>query len=154
MSEAVVDRLEVVEVDEHHRDLRDVPRRAHQGVLDAIGEECAIGELRDGVVEGLVCELVLERLALADVATVQHQAANVLVVEQIGVLHLESENRTVAMKDGALDRVTFAVSGAVGGQELSEKRTIARADQTVESRALDVVDAVAEHGLRSKGSDR
>ena len=97
MPEAVVDGLEVVEVDEHHRDLRDASGGAHQCVLDAIGEERAIGELRHRVVEGLVRQLLLECLALADVATVQHQPANVLVVQEIRALNLEPESRAVAM---------------------------------------------------------
>ena len=36
MPEAVVDRLEVVEVDEHDRDLRDAAAGAHERVLDAV----------------------------------------------------------------------------------------------------------------------
>ena len=96
VAEAVVDGLEVVEVDEHDRDLRNAAPGAHQGVLDPVGEERAVRELRHRIVEGLVRELFLERLALADVAAVEDDAADVLVVEQVGVLDLEPECRAVA----------------------------------------------------------
>ena len=39
-----------------------------QRVLDAVAEQGAVGEARDRVVEGLMRELLLERLALGDVA--------------------------------------------------------------------------------------
>ena len=58
---------------------------AGQRVLDAVGEQRAVGQVGDRVVERLVGELLLERLALADVAAVEHDAAHVLVVEQVGV---------------------------------------------------------------------
>ncbi len=74
MAEAVVDRLEVVEVDEDHAHRRLLAGRAGERVADAIGEERAVGEARDGIVEGLVRELVLEELALADVAAVEDDA--------------------------------------------------------------------------------
>ena len=60
-----------------------------QRVLDAVGEQRAVGELGDRIVERLVGELLLERLPLADVAAVEHDAADVLVVQEVGVLHLE-----------------------------------------------------------------
>ena len=147
MPEAVVDRLEVVEVDEHHRDLRHPATRAHQRVLDAVGEERPVGELRHGVVERLMRELILESLALADVAAIEHGAAHVLVVEKIGVLHLEPEDRAVAMSDRAFDRVRFVPSRAVGPDQLREKRTVALADQPVETLSLDLAGGIAEHAL-------
>ena len=41
---------------------------ARDGVADALGEQRAVGEAGDRVVEGLVGELLLEGLALGDVA--------------------------------------------------------------------------------------
>ena len=54
VSEAVVDRLEVVEVEQQHRARFPVAQASGAGVLDAIRQERAIGELRQRVVEGLV----------------------------------------------------------------------------------------------------
>ena len=42
-------------------------------------------------------QLVLERLLLADVAAVEDDAADVLVLEQVGVLHLEAKRRAVTV---------------------------------------------------------
>ena len=85
-------------------------RRPRERVLDAVGEERAVGELGDGIVEGLVGELVLEDLALADVAAVEHDALHVLVVEQVRVLDLELEPLAVAAAQAALDRARVAES--------------------------------------------
>ena len=130
VAEAVVDRLEVVEVDEHDADRRAASDRAHERVLDAVGEQRAVGEVRDGVVERLVRELVLERLPLADVAAVQDDAADVLVLEQVGVLHLELEPRAVAMPERALDHVRLGAAAGVrladAGDDLREPRTVGR----------------------------
>ena len=64
-------------------------RGAGDGVADALVEQRAVGQVRDRVVERLVGELLLERLALADVAAVEHDAADRRVVEQVGVEDLE-----------------------------------------------------------------
>ena len=74
---------------------RPLALRAHDRVLDAVGEERPVGEVRHRVVECLVRELVLEGLPLADVAAVQDDAADVLVLEQVRVLHLELQPRAV-----------------------------------------------------------
>ena len=94
-------------------------------MLDAVGEQRAVGELRHRVVERLVRELLLERLALADVAAVEHDAADVLVVQQVGVLDLEPESRAVPVRDRALDRVRVAAPRAVDGDQLREQRPVA-----------------------------
>ena len=64
MSERVVDRLEVVEVHEQHRDGVGFTRQPLQRVLDPVPEQRTVGEPGDRVVEGLMGELFLERLAL------------------------------------------------------------------------------------------
>ena len=118
MTEAVVDGLEVVEVDEHDADRGRATLRPHERVLDAVDEERPVGEARDGVVEGLVRELVLEGLALAHVAAVQDDAADVLVAEQIRVLDLEHQRRSVPMQERAFERVSLLTAGSVSGDQL------------------------------------
>ena len=83
---------------------------ARDGVADALDEQRAVGEVGDGVVEGLVGELLLERLALADVAAVEHDAVDVLVVEQVGVEDLELTHLAVLVAQAALEHL-----GAGGG---------------------------------------
>ena len=105
VAEAVVDRLEVVEVDEDDGQARALAAGARDGVAHALDEQRAVGEVGDGVVEGLVGELLLERLALADVAAVEHDAADVLVVEQVGVEDLELAHAAVGVAQAALERL-------------------------------------------------
>ena len=68
--EAVVDRLEVVEVHEQDDDPAVLPSAPLQRVRDAVGEQRAVREPGQRVVEGLARELRLEHLALGDVAVV------------------------------------------------------------------------------------
>src|SRR5207342_1175512 len=59
MAEAVVDGLEVVEVDEDDADRRATAARPLDRMLDTVGEESAVRELGHGIVECLVRELFL-----------------------------------------------------------------------------------------------
>jgi hypothetical protein len=68
VTEAVVDRLEVVQVEEEDRQAAVTPVRTHERVLDPVTEQRLVGELGEGVVERLVGELGLETLVLGDVA--------------------------------------------------------------------------------------
>ena len=92
-------------------------------------------------------ELLLEGLALADVAAVQHDAADVLVVEKVGVLDLEPQRRTVPVADRALDRVRLGVARAVDRDQLREQGPVGLAQKPVESRSFDLVDAISEQTL-------
>ena len=66
MAEAVVDRLEVVEVDEEDGAEVAGPAAAVEGVLDPVAEQAAVGEAGERIVERLVAELLLAALELAD----------------------------------------------------------------------------------------
>ena len=76
MAEAVVDRLEVVEVDEQHRHGPVVALLSLQGMLHTVPEQGPVGQARDRIMEGLVGELLLDQLSLAHVSGVQHDAAH------------------------------------------------------------------------------
>ena len=138
MAEAVVDGLELVEVDEHDGNRCSGPLGAGERMLDAIREQRPVGEVRDGVVEGLMGELLLEHLALADVAAVQDDSADVLVREQVGVLDLELEPRSVAMLQRAVDHVSLDALAADARDHLREAGTVGVEQQLVELRAFDL----------------
>ena len=108
VAEAVVDGLEVVEVDEDDRQPVVLAPRAGDGVAHALAEQRAVGEVGHRVVERLVGELLLERLALADVAAVEDDAADVLVVEQVRVQDLELPDAAVAVAERALEDLRLA----------------------------------------------
>ena len=94
-----VDRAEVVEVEEEDGHRAAVPAGRHQGVLQAVEEEGAIGEARQRVVERVVPELLLQALALGDVAGVEHEAAHAGFVEQVRHRRLEDTPDTVGVPD-------------------------------------------------------
>src|SRR4051812_31469403 len=148
VAEAVVDRLEVVEVDEDDRQADVVAAGAGDAVAHALGEQRAVREAGDRVVEGLMGELLLERLALGHVAAVEDDAAHVLVVEQVRVLDLELQRLAVAVAQGALEHLGAAgvvVGGAV--EQVQQPALLAGREQAGEARADDLVGRVAEDAL-------
>src|SRR5204863_3947249 len=88
-AEAVVDRLEPVEVDEQHGEGPARAGGARKRLLKAVAEERAIRELRQAVVERLVRQLLLETNAFGDVPCVQHDASDPAVRAEIGDMRLE-----------------------------------------------------------------
>ena len=118
--ERVVDRLEVVEVHEQDRGVLVVARLAVECVLDAVAEQRAVGEPGDGVVERLVGELLLELLALADVAHVEHDAGHVRVVHQVRAQRLDGDRRAVAVAQAELHQPGVADRRARGVREEAE----------------------------------
>ena len=80
MAERVVDGLEVVEVDQHHRARR--LRRALQERSEPALEAAAVEQLGERVVLGLMAQLDLQPAPLGDVDDLgQQRAAELLVVE-------------------------------------------------------------------------
>ena len=68
MAEAVVDQLEAVEVDEQHgKAVRGRAARLEQRPVEQLGEQRAVGQARQAVVQSGVRELVLDAAALGDV---------------------------------------------------------------------------------------
>jgi hypothetical protein len=59
VAEAVVHRLEIIEIQEQDRDAPTFPSTSRQRVLDPIDEQSAVGELGERIVEGLPLELDL-----------------------------------------------------------------------------------------------
>ncbi|MNJ49158.1 hypothetical protein D3C77_443760 [compost metagenome] len=52
MTESVVDRLEAVQVDEHQRETTTLLAHFADGLVNAIGQQCAVGQPGQGVVQG------------------------------------------------------------------------------------------------------
>ena len=84
VAERVIDVLEVVEVDHQHGEavLR-APRQVER-VLHAVAEQAPVRKQCQRIVEGELPELVLEGLALGDVAQVQREALHGRVVSRCG----------------------------------------------------------------------
>ena len=110
MPEGVVDVLEVVEVEEHHRDLMPAAPRQSQRMLHAVAEQVAICKQRERIVERELPQLLLERLALADVAEIERQALHRRILRQVAADDLEH----IAIR-AALDAQFDRADGAAGG---------------------------------------
>ncbi len=65
VAKAVVHRLEVVEIQIDDRNRRVIA--AGQSMVDPVAEQRTVGKPRERVVEGLVCELLLELLLVGDI---------------------------------------------------------------------------------------
>ena len=106
-------------------------------MFDAVLEERAVGEPGDGVVERLVRELLLERLPLGDVADVEHDAADVLVVQQVRAhgLGVQPEVVLVAQAELGAGRMVVVLAGA-GREELQHPRLVLGVDEVDQARVL------------------
>ena len=98
-------------------------------------------------------ELLLERLALTDVAAVQDDPADVLVVEQLRVLHLELEPASVLMAQGALERMRLGTRALGADDDLGQPRAVGMRNQPVETACPGSRRPGSRAGARSTGSD-
>jgi hypothetical protein len=148
MTERVVDRLEVVQVHEQDGDREVVARLPLDHVLDAVLEQRPVRQAGDRVVEGLVLELLLERLAFGHVTGVEDDPFHVLVVQQVGPKGLDVQPEVVAVLHAELGepRVGVALTPA-GREELQHARSILRLDQDGQLRPLQLAGRVAEHAF-------
>ena len=89
VAEAVVDRLEVVEIDEDHRELAVVAPAARERQRQAILEQRPVGEAGEVVVERLVAKLLLERHALRDVTEVEQDPIDQWIADVVVRDHLD-----------------------------------------------------------------
>jgi hypothetical protein len=103
VTETVVDDLEVVEIEEQHGHRCVLTRRAPQRLLDSIGEQQAIGEARQRVVEGLVAEVQIQLLAPGDVAHRQDDAVNLGSSAQVDGDDVEVAPPAIAVSNSPFD---------------------------------------------------
>src|SRR5207302_2499426 len=103
VAEAVVDQLEVVQV--HIEDGSPVaaPAGTRQRLSDTVVEELTVGKAGERVVEGLVPEGLLERLAVGDVPGVEDDACLLAALEKVARRHLDKAPGAVAPPHPALD---------------------------------------------------
>ena len=151
VAEAVVDGLEVVEVEEEHRQAAPLaPARATRGA--PLGEQRAVGEAGDRVVERLVGELLLERLALADVAALSTMPPTCSSSSRF-VSRISNWRAAVAVAQRALERLGAARRSAVG-DELREAVAVAGIERARRSACRRARRACSRARARSTGSGR
>ena len=98
MPQAVVDGLELVEINHQHRvvQLRPPPGTL-QGTLQSLTEKGAIGQASEGIVKGLVGDLVLERFALGDILIDIDDAIDRLANPDGKTNHIDRDERAITM---------------------------------------------------------
>ncbi len=84
MSETVVDRLEVVDVEKEHRDRIGQPAASVHGVGEPVKKQGSVRKAGERVMEGLPLELLLEDAAVGHVAAVENDRADIGLIEEIG----------------------------------------------------------------------
>ena len=80
VAEGVVDGLEAVQVDEHEREAGVVPGGVHHALLEAVVQQHAVGQSREGVARGEELGALLGDLALGDVGGGAGHAQRLAVV--------------------------------------------------------------------------
>ncbi len=101
MAQAVVDGLEVVEIEEQYRELVGSTDPAVKRVRQSVRELRPIGKLRQRVVERLEPELLLERLPLAHVADVEDESADRGIVSVVGAGDLDVDPGSIQSRADA-----------------------------------------------------
>ncbi|MDQ6806508.1 MAG: hypothetical protein M3065_16430 [Actinomycetota bacterium] len=96
--EAVI-RLEIVEVEEEDGEGAPASFGDGHGVREAVLEQGAIGEPGERMVEGLMAELVLERLAVGDVAHAEDETADRRVIDAVVDHGLQRSTRRTSAEE-------------------------------------------------------
>ena len=147
--ERVVDRLEVVEVHEQDRHGSLVALLTLEGVRHAVAEQHTVPQSGQRVVERLVRQLLLERLALADVAGREDDAVDVRVVHQVRAQRLGQDHAPVAAPYPELEG-RHGVVALAAGQERQRARLVLVVHQVDEAGALEIAARVAERAQRRR----
>ena len=143
--------LEVVEVEQQDGARPAAAMAARLGVGDAVGEERAVRELGERVVERLVRELALERLALLDVADREHEAADRRILEQVRQDHLGEEPLAAPPAQPPLERRRRSGTRADLGEHRQGPRLVFRMQEVRETRPVELLRPVAEKPLDRRG---
>ena len=152
VTEAVVHVLEVVEVDEEHRERPARAPRAQQRVLQPVAEQAAVRELRERVVEGLVHEPLLERLALVDAPEREDDAAaEVRVVRDALRPDLDEVPAAVDPAQPPLGRGCPSRTGGRVREQLLEPAVVLGVHEVVEPALLQVRAGEGDEALRRRG---
>ncbi|MCY1403494.1 hypothetical protein D9M71_186780 [compost metagenome] len=108
VAERIVDRLEAIKVQEHQHHPGFLPLGLLQCRMQAILEQCAVGQVSEGVIVGQAMNALFAGLALADVAEEAHVTGQVAFV----VNHCSNANPCGVVLTAAPLEPDFAFPGA------------------------------------------
>ena len=112
----VVDGLEAVEVDEEHGRAPVGGAAAGEGVLDALGEQGAVGQVGERVVLGVVLQLRLEAHPFGHVPAVEDEAAVVAVDGRLDVEPALRQHQRLARAPRQVQHHKLRLNTAKGGR--------------------------------------
>ncbi len=147
MPEAVIHRLEVVQVDEQHADERVLAPGEAKRVGHTVGEERAVRESRERVVERLMRKLLLERTPLGHVSGGNDDRRDVRVVEQVHEDTLELTDRPVSAPEWQVSRHGPSGGTAHLAEERAQPLAFIRLEQLRQRLPDELVLRVTEHTL-------
>ena len=130
------------------------PVGAGQGVLEPVGEQGAVGQAGQGVVEGVVLELRLELLLRGDVAGRDDDRPDVGIGQQVGVDALHVAVAAVPVTQPQLGGRAGLVAGDGLGAGGEERQPVVGVDQVGQLRADQLVLGVAEQPGDRRASGR
>jgi hypothetical protein len=129
MTKAVVDHLEVIQVEKQQCDHLLGVLGAGQGALQPVEEQGAIGQARERVMERQLAQLLLEDLALGDIAIGDDDAAHGGLIQRVDGHGLAVAPRTIRPRDPQLGADRRARLGQHVGQMGARRRAIIRVDE-------------------------
>jgi hypothetical protein len=146
VTQALVDVLEVVEVEgEDGQGTPGLGLPTGQRVVQAVEEQLPVRQSRQRVVEGLRGEVLLEALALGDVADGQDPAPDRRVVAQVDQAALHHQFVAVPVPHPDLERVRVT---AGSGEEPVQHRVVLRGHDVEQRTPGQVLGRPAQHGDR------
>ena len=126
--------------------------RPGERLVEAIAEQRAVREPGEAVVERLVGELLLEPHALGDVAGVEHDAADVPVVAQVGDVRLEVPPLAEPVAHAEDDLVRLAVRRGRAAPRRGRRGARSRTKPSPSSVRSGVADHLGDRLARRSGS--
>ena len=147
VAEAVVHGLEVVEVDEEDAHLFAGSPFAGERVREPVEQQRSIGEACQFVVEGLMGELFLQLLACRDVMGGEHDAVDVVVLDQVAEDGVQDADASVTPERTELVPAPAASSVSHTGEQTEHRRVVIRVYERDEWRPDELRHLIAEHAL-------
>ena len=153
VTQAVVDELEIVEVEEEQPDPLLEPAAAHQGLGEPVLEQRAVRQPGQAVIEGLLHELLLEALAFVHVMDGADDAADGRVLQQVREDELDIAPVAVVVANPQLGLAGAAIRLAQLVPELARHRLVLGMDEGEERLAEQLFRPVAPGRLGGRALD-
>ncbi len=150
VAEAVVDGLEIVEVEQEKGEGPADPPGPDEGVGQTVGEQRAVGEAGQGIVKRLVGEPLFQELSLVGVAKGEHEAGQIGIVQEVGDRHLHEQGAAGLSFEAQLGRPRDAAHGLGSLHQIRETRQVVGLDQRLEPRTREVARQVPENALHRR----